>query len=144
MLVTQLCTTLHNPVDCNLTDCSVRGILQSRIPEWVAIFFSRGFSWPRDWTHVAYIAGRFFTVWAIREAHGILIFILKGMGIYLRVLRNRTMIDCPFWIYYYNFDYYYNFEFLRIPLRCFPLISNSYNLGVFSIIVFPIKKDSAN
>ena len=26
------------------------GILQARILEWVAIFFSRGSSWPRDWT----------------------------------------------------------------------------------------------
>ena len=31
--------------------------------------FSRGSSQPRDWTQVACIAGRFFTVWAVREAH---------------------------------------------------------------------------
>ena len=36
--------------------------------EWVVIPFSRGFSWPRDQTHVAYIAGRFFTIWATRES----------------------------------------------------------------------------
>ena len=29
---------------------SVHGILQEQIPEWVAIPFSRGSSWPRDWT----------------------------------------------------------------------------------------------
>ena len=29
---------------------SVHGISQRRIPEWVAISFSRGSSWPRDWT----------------------------------------------------------------------------------------------
>ena len=40
---------------------SVRGILQARIPEWVAISFSRGSSRPRDWIHVSYMAGRFFT-----------------------------------------------------------------------------------
>ena len=28
---------------------SVRGILQAQIPEWLAIPFSRGSSWPRDW-----------------------------------------------------------------------------------------------
>ena len=39
-----------------------------RIPEWVAYpFFSRS-SWPRNWTRVSCIAGRFFTNWAIREA----------------------------------------------------------------------------
>ena len=32
--------------------------------EWVAIPFSRGSSWPRDWAQVSCIAGRFFTVWA--------------------------------------------------------------------------------
>ena len=29
----------------------------------------QGSSWPRDWTRVSCIAGRFFTVWATREAH---------------------------------------------------------------------------
>ena len=47
---------------------SVHGILQARILEWVAIPFSRGSSQPRDWTWVSHITGRFFTVWATREA----------------------------------------------------------------------------
>ena len=34
-----------------------------------AIPFSRGSSWPRDWTWVCYITGRFFTNWATRKAH---------------------------------------------------------------------------
>ena len=32
-----------------------------RILEWVAIFFSRGPSWPRDWTHISCIADVSFT-----------------------------------------------------------------------------------
>ena len=44
------------------------GILQARILEWVAFPFSRGSSQPRDQTQVSYIAGRFFTNWALREA----------------------------------------------------------------------------
>ena len=39
-----------------------------RILEWIAYPFSTGSSWPRNWTRVSYIAGRFFTNWAIREA----------------------------------------------------------------------------
>ena len=39
-----------------------------RILEWVAYLFSRGSSWPRNWTGVSCIAGRFFTYWATREA----------------------------------------------------------------------------
>ena len=38
------------------------------ILEWVAYPFSRGTSWPKNWTGVSWIAGRFFTIWAIREA----------------------------------------------------------------------------
>ena len=44
-------------------------ILQARILEWVAISFSKGSSQPRDQTLVSCIAGRFFTIWAIREAN---------------------------------------------------------------------------
>ena len=47
------------------------GILQVRKLEWVAFLFSRGSSWPRDWTQVSRIAGRFFTSWVTREAQRI-------------------------------------------------------------------------
>ena len=40
-------------MDCSLPDSSVRGILQARILEWVAIFFSRGSSQPRGQTWVS-------------------------------------------------------------------------------------------
>ena len=36
------------PLDYSLTSSSVHGILQARILEWVAIFFSRGSSQPKD------------------------------------------------------------------------------------------------
>ena len=55
-------------MDCSLPGSSVHGILQARMLEWVAIPSSRGSSWPRDWTWVSSIAGRFFTLWATREA----------------------------------------------------------------------------
>ena len=66
--VTQSCLTLCNPIGCSPPGSSVHGILQARVLEWVAIPFSRGSSWPRDWTQVSCIAGKFFTVWAIKEA----------------------------------------------------------------------------
>ena len=50
-----------NPVDYSSPDSSVHGILQARILEWVAIFFSRGSSQPRNRTQVSCIAGGFFT-----------------------------------------------------------------------------------
>ena len=48
VLVTQLCPTLCDPMDCSPPGPSVHGILQSRVLEWVAIHFSRGSSQPRD------------------------------------------------------------------------------------------------
>ena len=39
-----------------------------RILEWVAYLFSKGTSWPRNWTGVSCIAGIFFTSWASNEA----------------------------------------------------------------------------
>ena len=44
-----------------------------RILEQVVYRFSKGTSWPRNWTGVSCIAGRFFTSWATREAHHSLI-----------------------------------------------------------------------
>ena len=68
VLITQSRPTLYNTMDYSLPSSSVHGILQARILEWVAISFSREYSWPREWTQVSCIAGRFFTVWATREA----------------------------------------------------------------------------
>ena len=50
------CPTLCNTMDCSLPGSSVHGILQARIQKWVAIFYPRGFPWPRDWTHVSYVS----------------------------------------------------------------------------------------
>ena len=44
-----------DPMDCSPPGFSVRGILQARIVEWVAISFSRGFSPPRDGTRISRI-----------------------------------------------------------------------------------------
>ena len=67
--VAQLCPTLCDSMDYSPPGSSIHGILQARILQWVAISFSRGSSWPRDWTRVSCIAGRCFTIWATRKAH---------------------------------------------------------------------------
>ena len=56
-------------MECSPPGSSVHGSLQARILEWVAVSFSRESSWPRDWIQVSDTAGRFFTIWATREAH---------------------------------------------------------------------------
>ena len=67
VLVAQLCPTLCDPMDGSPQDSSVHGIFQARILEWIAISFSRVSSRPRDWNWVSCTAGRFFTIWAMRE-----------------------------------------------------------------------------
>ena len=42
--------SLENLKDCSPPGSYVHGILQTRMLEWVAVSFSKGSSWPRDWT----------------------------------------------------------------------------------------------
>ena len=125
MLVAQSCWTLCDPMDNSLPGSSVHGILQARILEWVAISSSRGSSWPRHRTWVSCIAGRFFTVWATREAHNC------GKAVYMCVfiawihitqlgkqysMRNATKTS----IYFYREHKrrYYNFIIIKfMPSR---------------------------
>ena len=73
--------------------CTVHGILQARILEWVAFSFSGGFSWPRDWTQVSRIASRFFTSWAAKEA------LLSLSNLRLRFLHVSSLLDRAFLFY---------------------------------------------
>ena len=52
VLVTQSCLTLCDRMNYSPSGCSVHGVLQARILEWIAIPFSRGSSQPRDQTSV--------------------------------------------------------------------------------------------
>ena len=51
----QLYQTLCNPMDCSLPGTSIHGIFPARIPEWIAIFSSKGSSQLRDWTCISCI-----------------------------------------------------------------------------------------
>ena len=67
--------TFCDPIDCSLSGSSVRGILQARILEWVAMPSSRGASQPRDQTHISYVSligGWFFTTSTTCEALSVL------------------------------------------------------------------------
>ena len=54
--ISYLCLTFCDPMDWSLPGSSVHVILQARILERVAIPFSRGSSWPGEWTQVFRIA----------------------------------------------------------------------------------------
>ena len=67
------CLTLSDPVDCSPPGFSVRGILQARMLEWVAMPSSREYSRPRDRTHISCVSwsGRWVLYhWATREVPG--------------------------------------------------------------------------
>ena len=49
--VLQFCSTLFNSKDCSLPGSSIHRILQARIQP-----SSRGFSLPRDWTHISEVS----------------------------------------------------------------------------------------
>ena len=72
LLVAQWCPALSHPIDCSPPGSSAHGTHQARIVEWVAIPFSRGSSWLRDRTLGSCTVGRFFTIWATREAQALL------------------------------------------------------------------------
>ena len=71
------------PWTVSLPGCPVHGIFQAIILEWVAMPFSRGSFWPRDWTSVSGVSciGRQILYhWAIYMAIKIL---LQGVAILL-------------------------------------------------------------
>ena len=57
----QSCPTLCDPMDCSLPGCSVHGILQARILEWVAISSPGDLPDPETESMSPALAGRFFT-----------------------------------------------------------------------------------
>ena len=69
MLRAQSHLTSYNPMDYRPLGSSVQGISQARIPEWVAISYSRGSSQPRDPTPVSWLGRQILYHWATWEAH---------------------------------------------------------------------------
>ena len=65
-----------------------------RILKWVACPFSKGFSWPRNWTRVSCIAGGFFTSWATRTLQTLLVsaIIWKSQGTRKEIVTNVSAL----------------------------------------------------
>ena len=95
VVVTQSCPTLCNTMNFGPPGSSVYGILQGRTLEWVAIPFSRGSFWHRDWIRVSCIASSFFTVWATREAQDFLCVLSVVLPIFLTYLLTLHCLDFP-------------------------------------------------
>ena len=102
-----------DPIDCSLSGSSVHRILQARILEWVASPFSRGSSWPRDWTQVSHIAGSFFfTTLATREARSCHCCLLNPFHTFFLLSRPRASALVE-WVPSSRQGWYKNFP--RVP-----------------------------
>ena len=86
-LVTKPCLTLWDPMDCSPPGSCVHGISQARILEWVAIFYSWGFSQPRDWTSESCYGRQILYHWAMREEVWTPIF----TGLYLNFAKSQSI-----------------------------------------------------
>ena len=125
VLVVQLGPTLWDPWT-EPTRLFRPWILQARILEWVAMPFSRGSSWLRDWTWVSWIAGRVFTIWASREAQqNVISFCIKFPSAPVsafRLIRMQVAVitlrpRCHWPVRFYPF--YLNWEIRQLELNIF-------------------------
>ena len=57
-----------DPMDFSLPGSSVHRIFQARVLEWVVISYSKGSSWPMNWTHISCIGQWILYHWATWEA----------------------------------------------------------------------------
>ena len=75
----------------SLPGSSVHGISQARILEWVAIFFSRESSWPRNQTRVPCI-GRIIYHWTTWEAPTLfhILYLKKKKKLYVKSINSKT------------------------------------------------------
>ena len=99
---------------CDPMSCTVHGILQARILEWIAVPLSGASSQPRDRTHVSLIASRFFTSWAMREARGHVNICIKNCK---KVFKKRKKL--PFCLYALDCwkPFHFSTTIFQIPFR---------------------------
>ena len=88
-----------------------------------SLFFFSRFSWPRNWTWVSSIAGRFFTNWAIREAHILSVSASIYCSFDSLVIFCILSICC--WIYLLNFYF-----------SCFKLQFKQFHLVLYTFYFF--------
>ena len=126
-------------MDCSPPGSSVHGILQVRILGWVAIPFSRGSSQCRGWNHFSMspaLAGRFFTIWATREA------LINYILVYLRNKSkwDREIKANEMYLYFLSLYIHSKFRFLWSHMK---LLVSKYvpkNIHIFVILLGERKK----
>ena len=104
--VAQLCLTLCDPMDY-----IVHGILQARIPEWVAYPFSSRSSTPRNQTRVSCIASGFFTNWPISKIITVLLY-CRIISVYCLVVFHFS-VEIWFYLFSVNHSDYFQHKMTK-------------------------------
>ena len=129
---TKSCQILCNPVDCSPPGSTAHGISQVRTVVWVAMLSSRGYSWPRNRTHISYVScikGGFFTTGPPERPYTLQLVISLvslsleksppfGFSMTLNILKNPSQLSCRFFWILNLPNCYLMFRFrLNIPER---------------------------
>ena len=98
---------------------SVHGIFSTRMLEQVAIPFSRGSFWPREWAWVSHIGSRFFTIWATEaQPTTFCVPLIKMMVVFpsarLKFRQSYSWLQVPY-LPFFKHIYLWNF----VILNCF-------------------------
>ena len=91
-LVAKLWPTVLQPCGLQPARLSVHGISQARIQEWVAISFSRGSSWPRNWIWVSPVGRQIPYHWTTWEAHS---HITTALYNHIQIYSQSLIISSP-------------------------------------------------
>ena len=87
-------------------------------------FHSRGSSWPRGWTRISHISGRFFTTWATREAPYICVCVCVCVCVYnfQRSRIGHIYIHTHVYVHIYIYDYTHRhiYEYSLGPFTTLP------------------------
>ena len=124
-----------------------------RILEWVACPFSRGSSWPGNWTGVSCIAGGFFTDWAIRETlrseQQSLVCIWKCILTFVGYFASCSLniyftikLTIFHWLVFFSlnlfwvliFCYFYWKYFCQLPINCVYFVINILSLTLLKYL----------
>ena len=92
------------------------GLSQARILEWVAIFFSRGSSWPKDRTHVISCIGRWILYhWATWKIHVCVYEVINKTTNKGYLLKN--ILRFFLYLYLYCYLYFLNKKVITFVIR---------------------------
>ena len=91
VLVTQLCPTLCNTIDCSTPGSFVHRDFPGKNTGVGCHFLLQGISWSKNQTRVSCIAGRLFIIWDTREAESAKVEIKKKEFLSVRFLKNYEL-----------------------------------------------------